>query len=329
MYPPSPDPTQPDATPHVSLATVAREWTRLGLTGFGGPPAHIHLLRTLCVDRNGWLAATEFEDAIAACNLLPGPASTQLAIYCAERVGGWRGAMIGGLGFIVPGLIGILALAALLLGAGPSPWALGAGAAAGAVVPAIAVRAGGTLIAPSLTRARATAGVVWWWVAVILGALASAFVGAWVVVALIGCGAVALTRHWLRTRPARPVGAIGLLGLGSITISTSGALALGWTALKVGALSWGGGFVIVPLMQADAVRYHWLTPTQFLGAVALGQITPGPVVQTIAVVGYGAAGLAGGIAASAIAFAPSFIFVLVGGRHMARVRGKAAAQAIQ
>lgn len=327
MYPVSPDPTPPDPTPHVSLGTVAREWTRLGVTGFGGPPTHIHLLRSLCVDRNRWLDADEFEDAVAACNLLPGPASTQLAIYCAGRVGGWRGAMIGGLGFIVPGLIGILALSALLLGAGPSQWALGAGAAAGAVVPAIAVRAGGTLVAPSLRRARATAGVTWWWVAVILGALASAFLGAWVVLALIGCGGAALARHWLRTRPARPVSGFALLGLGSITISTSGALALGWTALKVGALSYGGGFVIVPLMQSDAVRHHWLTPTQFLGAVALGQITPGPVVQTVAVVGYGAAGLVGGIAASAIAFAPSFVFVLVGGRHLARMRGNAAAQA--
>ena len=309
------------------MATVAREWTRLGVTGFGGPPTHIHLLRTLCVDRNGWLDAAEFEDAVAACNLLPGPASTQLAIYCARHVRGWRGALVGGLGFIVPGLVGILFMAALLLGAGPSRWALGAGAAAGAVVPAIAVRAGGTLAAASLTRARATTGRSGWYAAVILGAVASATVGAWVVVALIGCGALALVRHWIRTRPGHAVGGVLGLGLGSITISTGGALGLGWMALKVGALSYGGGFVIVPLMQSDAVRHHWLTETQFLGAVALGQVTPGPVVQTVAVVGYGAAGVLGGIAASAIAFTPSFVFVLVGGRHFSRVRSNASAQA--
>ncbi len=111
------------------------------------------------------------------------------------------------------------------------------------------------------------------------------------------------------------------------SVSAGGALALAWTAFKVGALSYGGGFVIVPLMQSDAISHHWLTKTEFLGAVALGQVTPGPVVQTVAVVGYGAAGLVGGIAASAIAFAPSFIFVLVGGRHFDRVRSNPRAQA--
>ena len=89
-----------------------------------------------------------------------------------------------------------------------------------------------------------------------------------------------------------------------------------WVALKVGALSYGGGFVIVPLMQADAVdRYHWMTDAQFLNAVALGQVTPGPVVHTVAAVGYGAAGLGGGLLAAAVAFAPSFAFVLAGGRR--------------
>ncbi|WP_415857271.1 chromate transporter, partial [Sinomonas sp. G460-2] len=94
-----------------SLATVLREWGRIGCIGFGGPPAHIRLLRQLCVERRKWIGATEFEDAIAACNLLPGPASTQLAIYCASRVRGRLGALVGGAAFIVPGLVVILALA--------------------------------------------------------------------------------------------------------------------------------------------------------------------------------------------------------------------------
>ena len=92
-------------------------------------------------------------------------------------------------------------------------------------------------------------------------------------------------------------------------------------AFKVGALSYGGGFVIIPLMQADAVgRYHWMTGGQFLNAVALGQVTPGPVVQTVAVVGYAAAGLGGGVLASAVAFAPSFLFVLLGAGRFDRIR---------
>jgi chromate transporter len=99
-------------------------------------------------------------------------------------------------------------------------------------------------------------------------------------------------------------------------------------ALKVGALSYGGGFVIIPLMQSDAVdRYHWLTGGQFLYAVALGQITPGPVVHTVAVVGYAAAGLVGALLAAVVAFTPSFVFVLAGARAFDRLRASAAAQA--
>ena len=93
-----------------SLATIAREWTRIGITGFGGPPAHIALLRKLVVGRMRWMDAREFEDANAACGLLPGPASTQLSIFCAYRVAGPAGAIVGGFGFIVPAVVLILAL---------------------------------------------------------------------------------------------------------------------------------------------------------------------------------------------------------------------------
>ncbi|WP_344330535.1 chromate transporter, partial [Kitasatospora putterlickiae] len=97
--------------------------------------------------------------------------------------------------------------------------------------------------------------------------------------------------------------------------------AVAWVAFKVGALSYGGGFVIIPLMRDDAVnRYHWMTDGQFLNAVALGQVTPGPVVQTVAVVGYAAAGIAGGLLAATVAFAPSFLLVILGGRHFDRLR---------
>src|SRR5271154_2144419 len=99
----------------VSLGTIAREWTRLGCIGFGGPPTHILLLRRLCVENHGWLDDETFEDAIATVNLLPGPASTQLAIYCAWKLRGTVGAIIGGLCFICPGLVLIIALSAVFL----------------------------------------------------------------------------------------------------------------------------------------------------------------------------------------------------------------------
>ncbi len=111
------------------------------------------------------------------------------------------------------------------------------------------------------------------------------------------------------------------------TLSAGVLASVAWVAFKVGALSFGGGFVIIPLMHADAVGRGWMTNAQFLNAVALGQITPGPVVQTVAAVGYAAAGLPGGLLAAVVAFSPSFAFVLGGGRYFSRLRESRAAQA--
>ena len=310
---------------YPALRDVLREWGRIGCLGFGGPPTHIRLLRQLCVERRRWMRPGEFEDAIAVCNLLPGPASTQLAIYCAWRVRGRPGALVGGAAFIVPGLVVILVLATLFLSGSPPDWVRGAGAGAGGAVAAVAVHAGVSLVAPSWRRRRDT---VRWLSYALAGLLAAATLGPWLVLVLLGCGAVELCAQ--RVMPSGPVP--GLAPPPLLAVAGSGAgglLALGWVALKVGALSYGGGFVIIPLMGADAVQnYHWMTGPQFLNAVALGQITPGPVVQTVAVVGYAAAGLAGGVLASVVAFAPSFAFVLLGAQHFDRLRDNAKARAL-
>src|SRR5689334_2240828 len=129
-----------------------REWGRIGLTGFGGPPAHIALLRKLMHERS-WMHPDEFEDAIAATGLLPGPASTQLAIFCASRVAGPAGAVVGGLCFIVPAVVLVIVLSVLFLGSSPPLWVRGAGAGAGSAVAAVAVHAGLGLIGPSWRRA--------------------------------------------------------------------------------------------------------------------------------------------------------------------------------
>src|SRR5271157_586479 len=308
-----------------NLAVLALEWGRIGCIGFGGPPTHIKLLRELCVERNGWLDGQEFEDAIAACNLLPGPASTELAIYCAWRLRGWVGALIGGAAFILPGLIVILALSALFLAKSPPLWVLGAGAGAGAAVPAVAVNAGTSLISASWQRRRKT---IRWLIYLAAGVAAAATIGVWLVLVLLGCGLIELTielaahgdAQQLRGVLAAPAAAAGVIG-GGVLISVA------WVAFKVGALSFGGGFVIIPLMQADAVgHYHWMTGAQFLNAVALGQITPGPVVQTVAVVGYAAAGVGGALLAALVAFAPSFVFILAGARHFGALRSNRVAQ---
>jgi chromate transporter len=303
---------------------VLRAWGRIGCTGFGGPPTHIALLRALCVERRRWLDPREFEHAVAACNLLPGPASTQLAIYCAWRVRGRAGALVGGVAFIVPGLLLILALAALFLASSPPRWVAGAGAGAGAAVAAVAVQAGWTLVPASWARTQRQRASRFRWLGYLTaGATAAATLGPWLVAVLLACGAVELLARHLTARGAGVQAGVPIPLLASIGTVIGGGvlLSLGWVAFKVGALSYGGGFVIIPLMQSDAVgHYHWLSAGQFLNAVALGQITPGPVVQTVAAVGYAAAGVGGGLLAAAVAFAPSFAFVLLGGAQFDRLR---------
>ena len=336
---PADHPAQP---PSVALRTIAREWGRIGCIGFGGPPAHIALLRQLCVEDRGWLPASEFEDGVAACNLMPGPASTQLAIFCAWRLRGTVGALIGGLCFIVPGLIIILALSTLFLSKHPPGWIRGAADGADAAVPAVAVAAAIGL-APASWRRIIRSGTserasrARWVSYALLGGVAAATVGPWLVLVLAGCGLAEVALTMRRADPAgpgqsgpgqpRPGRSALLLPLAAVP-ATGGLLAVAWVAFKVGALSYGGGFVIIPLMQHDAVHtYHWMTAAQFLDAVALGQVTPGPVVQTVAVVGYAAHGLGGGLLASAVAFTPSFAFVLAGGRYFDRLRANRRVQA--
>jgi chromate transporter len=299
------------------ISVVVREWARIGATSFGGPPAQVALLRELCVDRRRWIGAQEFEDANAATQLLPGPGGTQLAIYCAARVGGGMGGLLGGLAFILPGLLIVLAISAVALGDSPPLWIRGIGAGAAAAVVAVVAQAGlelGRSALQGLRGARLARAVAY----LVLGAAAVVAVGPFVVLVLVGCGLVELGRRRGLAVHAWPV-----------WIAAAAALPpLAWTALKVGALSYGGGFVIIPLMQGDAVdAHHWMTGSEFANAVAYGQLTPGPVVHTVAIVGWAAAGLGGALLAAAVAFAPSFAAVAVFGRRFVQLRRSGPARA--
>jgi len=247
------------------------------------------------VERRRWLTDEEFEHGIAATNLLPGPASTQLAIYCAWRLRGVPGAFLGGAAFIAPGLVLIIVLAALFFASSAPAAIRGLGAGAGAVVAAVAVHAAVGLMPGSWAR-MAPEQRPRWVVYAVAGATATVVLGPWLVLVLLACGAVELV--WARRARSDTAPAHAWPALLLAIAATGGLAALCWTAFKVGALSYGGGFVIIPLMQADAVdNNRWMTDAEFLNAVALGQATPGPVVQTVAVVGYAAAGVGGAIAA--------------------------------
>lgn len=306
------------------LRTVIKEWARIGALGFGGPPVHVALLRELTVEQRRWIDAREFEDANAATQLIPGPGSTQLAIYCAHRLAGIAGAIAGGLAFILPGLVLILVISAVALSDSPPAWIEGIGAGAAAAVVAVVVRVGidfaRSSLAGRLGGARARTVLY-----LLVGAAAAIFAGTALVLALLACGFAELA--WRRRAGA----ALHAWPAALVFFAATGAAALpalGWTAFKVGALSYGGGFVIIPLMQADAVdAYGWMTRAEFADAVAYGQLTPGPVVQTVAMVGWAAAGLPGALLAAAVAFAPSFLVVAMTGERFERLRGSGGARA--
>src|SRR5436190_19704273 len=196
----------------------------------------------------------DFEDGIAVTNLLPGPASTQLAIFCAWRLRGRLGAVVAGICFIVPGLIIILALAALFLASDPPRLILGVAAGLSAAVPAVAVNAAVGLIPPSWKRAGSVrARQTRWVVYFLVGAVGAATAGALLVLLLVGCGLVEVSTQ----RRSRAGFNLFAVAPGVAAPTVGGLTALAWVALKVGALSYGGGFVIIPLMQHDATDvYH-------------------------------------------------------------------------
>ena len=228
-------------TARVDLMTIAREWGRIGVIGFGGPPAHIALLRKLCVVDRQWLDAGSFENAIAAVNLLPGPASTQLAIFCAWQLRGTFGALVGGVAFIVPGLVIILGLSALFLAAHTPLWVAAAAAGAGAAVPAVAAQAAMSLIPASWRRVgeRGTARMRWG-AYLVLGGAAGATIGPYLVVVLLACGLAETATKALAGRD--PKGRLGVLPVAAIPPVTIGGLgALAWVAFKVVRCRMGEG----------------------------------------------------------------------------------------
>lgn len=308
----------------VGLVEVGLHWGRIGCIGFGGPPAHISLLRELCVKKKSWLTDDYFEDAIATCNLLPGPASTQLSILCAWTVAGIPGAIIGGLAFILPGLVAIIALSSLFLASAPPEWVLAVGAGASSALVAVALHTGFSVVPNSWKRTQSK----FRWVGyVIVGALASVFAGSGVVIVLLVCGFVELLYRrvfpqMLSLSIAHFALLVGALEAGALRRGIDNSLM--WVAFKVGALSYGGGFVIIPMMFNDAVhQFAWMTESQFLDAVVLGQITPGPVVHTVAVVGFAAGGVMGALLTACVAFVPSFVMIGFGARHFERFRKNA------
>jgi chromate transporter len=289
---------------------VARVFTKLGFIGFGGPAAHIALMRDEVVRRRRWLDDQSFLDVVGATNLIPGPNSTELAIHLGHRRAGWRGLLVGGLGFILPAVAIVLVIAWLYERYGTDPAVVDLRYGILPVIIAIIVQA--------LWGLARTAGRDAVLVAIGVAAALLWLEGINELVLLAGgalIGTAWVNRHrWLRRPPASDLGSVlAVVGLLRVATTAADDVSLGrllLVFLKVGALLYGSGYVLLAFLEQDLVeRLGWLTSTQLLDAVAVGQITPGPVFTTATFVGYQVAGFAGAAVATVGIFLPSFVFV--------------------
>lgn len=316
-----------------SLRELSRFFLRLGTTGFGGPIALVGYMEREIVERRNWVTRQEFSDGLAFSQLAPGPLAAQLAIYLGWLCLGVRGATVVGIVFIAPSFLMVLGLAAAYLRLGGMAWLQGAFYGVGAAVIAIIARS-------SIKLARSTLGRDWlMWSLFTMSAAVTAWRESeivWLFV-LSGVVAVALRRPSLvRTRGAASVViAVGGLRLPDWLITGLHGVAplpvlvtLVLYFASAGLFVFGSGLAIVPFLHGGVVQqHHWLTERQFLDAVAVALITPGPVVITVAFIGYLVAGPLGATAAAAGVFAPVYVITLLLAPHYDRLKTNASVRA--
>ncbi len=298
----------------VTRAQIAAYFLRLGCIGFGGPPAHIALMRRELVEQRGWIDAAQFNADLATANLIPGPTSTELAIYIGYRLRGAPGAFIAGIGFILPAFVFVLLLAIAYSSTSTFGWLDGVLYAVKPV--ALALMTNGVIqLGKGLTRD-------WRETAIFFVAMAALLVlNINVLLLFVLAGAALLLLHGFRPQPTS-----ALLSLGMATSATAvSTLAILWTFLKIGLVIYGGGFALAGIMQQELVQtLGWLSARELLDGIAIGQSTPGPVFTTATFIGYRVGGLPGAIAATIGIFAPAFALVLLENRLFGRFKDRAA-----
>lgn len=308
----------------TTLWELAALFLRLGATAFGGPAAHIAMMEDEVVRRRGWLSEERFLDLLGATNLIPGPNSTEMAIHVGWERRRWAGLVVAGVSFIAPAMLmtGALGYVYARFGAVPAArWLL---YGVKPVVLAVVVQALWGL-APKAARTPELRALCV--VAAVLDLL-----GAHELAVLFGSGLAAVAFARRRAPPGAADRVRRLLPLAPVAAgATAGAVTLPslfWVFFKAGSVLFGSGYVLLAFLRTDLVeRLHWLTEAQLLDAVAVGQITPGPVFTTATFVGYLLAGPAGALVATAGVFLPAFVFVALSGPLVPRLRSSARAGA--
>lgn len=314
----------------VPLRTLAALFLRLGATSFGGPAVHIALMEEECVRRRQWLTPEEFLDLLGATNLIPGPNSTELAIHLGHRVAGWRGLVVAGACFILPAalIVGLLAWAYVTWGKLPPV----AGILYGVKPVVIAV------VVQALWKLGRTCLKTWPLAVLTVAAIVLTALGVHELLVLFGAGTLwALGQvprlpprpHDATTTPALLLPALALApGAAASTAVPLGLGPLFFFFVKIGSVLFGSGYVLLAFLRADLVeRYRWLTERQLLDAIAIGQVTPGPVFTTATFIGYLLCGPAGAVVATLGIFLPAFLFVALSVPLLPRLRRSTVASA--
>ena len=312
-----------------SLRELAGFFLKLGSIAFGGPAAHIAMMDNEVVRRRGWLTRQQFLDLLGAANLIPGPSSTEMAIYIGLVRAGWRGLIVAGICFILPAMMIVLALAVAYVQYGALPQVVWLLYGVKPVIIAIVIQALWSL-GTKAVKGPLTA-------AVGIAVVALSFLGVNVTLLLFAGGLLVMALSNLREARAGRAGAAALAGpiLLSASPTSAAVAAAGATApvslwsltaffLKVGSILFGSGYVLLAFLRADLVQHWgWLTDQQLIDAIAVGQFTPGPVFTTATFIGYLVAGYPGAILATLGIFLPSFVLVAASHPVIPRLRRSA------
>ena len=303
----------------MTLRELAWLFGKLGFTAFGGPAAHIAMMEDEVVRRRGWLSREQFLDLLGATNLIPGPNSTELAIHIGHARAKWAGLVVAGACFILPAVLIVTAIAYVYVRFGALPEVAGVLYGVKPVIVAVVVQA--------LWNLGRTAIKSWLLGAIAVAAFAASLLGVDELILLIASGVLVACARGVIDRRRRAAAWLPLVGVAAP--SSFGLLPLFLVFLKIGAVLFGSGYVLLAFLRSDLVEHlHWLTESQLLDAVAVGQVTPGPVFTTATFVGY----LLGGVPAALVAtlgiFLPAFVFVAISGPLVPRLRASKLAGAM-
>jgi chromate transporter len=322
--------TDSTTTREASLGEIALVFLKLGTIAFGGPAAHLAMMEEEFVRRRRWITEAEFLDRLATANLIPGPSSTEVAIFVGQLKRGWRGLIVAGCCFIIPAAVIVSVIAWAYVRFGSLPKAEGVLYAIKPAVVAIVIQALGKLGRTGVRTALLALIAV---LAVVLSLL-----GLSPVMVLLSAGLVSAAALTMKNRLLSAVGLPKIVGLqkvgwlpkafaAAMAVAATGAafpaelLRLFLSFLKIGSVVFGSGYVLLAFLQSEFVEHlHWLTDKQLIDAVAVGQFTPGPLFTTATFIGYVVAGWAGAVVATVGIFLPGFVLVAVSGPLIPRLR---------